>query len=74
MPHDFFPAIAGGLTFVILVGGCIFFLVRTPKARRRAADGNTDLALNESERQTVLANLATASQVQMLSRNQSQGM
>jgi hypothetical protein len=68
------PAIFGGLTFVILVGGCIFFLVRTPKAKRRAADGNTDLALNESERQAVLQNLATASQVQMLSRDQSMGM
>jgi hypothetical protein len=74
MAQEILPAIFGGLSFVILVGACIFFLVRTPRAQRRAADGNTDLALNESERQTVLQNLATASQVQMLSRNESQGM
>ncbi|HEY1531851.1 MAG TPA: hypothetical protein VGF80_13605 [Galbitalea sp.] len=73
MPAYVLPAIFGGLTFVILVGGCIFFLVRTPKAARRLADGNTNLALNESERQTALQNLGTATQVQMLSRNVSGG-
>jgi hypothetical protein len=73
MAHILIPALFGGIAFVILVGGCIFFLVRTPKAARRAADGNTDLAMNESERQTVLENLATASEVQMLRRGGSMG-
>ena len=69
-----FGAIIAMLVVAAIIAASVIVLVRTPKAHRRAADGNTDLALNESERQAVLQNLATASQVQMLSRDQSQGM
>jgi hypothetical protein len=72
MQHYLGPIILGALVAAILIAGCVYVLVRTPKGKGDRRVVGAPLAGGEDtehERELALENLTTMNQVSILRNN-----